>query len=215
MAPRIVRVLTLAVAISLAPISAMAEDPYHDLIYAVDSHDLSTVKELISRGMDVDTVDQAGSTLLMMASRIGSFDIASYLVAAGAKLNRRNRFGETALMLAALKGRLEICQLLIDNDAEYDHAGWNPLLYAATGGSDDVILLLLKIEVDIDATSENGTTALMMAAQSSFLSTVKLLVEHKADVNRISDAGMTAVMWAERKKNSEIVGLLRSAGATR
>jgi hypothetical protein len=209
-------VLRLAAAflmLSIAMPSIAVEDPYENLLSAVQNRDLDAVKGLIARGMEIDTVDRAGNTLLMLAARAGNDEMVSYLVAAGAKVNKRNRFNESALMLASLTGHLIICQFLIDHDAEFDHDGWTPLIYAALGGHNDVIRLLLGLDVDIDGASENGTTALMMAAQAGHVSTVKLLLDSHADADLENEAGLTALKWALKQGYPEVATVLREAGA--
>jgi uncharacterized protein len=158
-------------------------------------------------------VDQIGNTLLMRASRNGGLKMVEFLLAAGANVDARNAYSDSALMLAALNGYLEICKVLLEHGAEFDHAGWTPLIYAASHGHDNVVLLLLSLDCDIDATSENGTSALMLAAEGGHLATVKLLLERKADFNLVNDAGLTAMSWAAKRGHSDIAGLLRSAGA--
>ena len=209
------RALRLAAAVLLLspPIAAIAgEDPYEDLLAATRNRDLATVKALIVRGMEADTVDVAGNTLLMLAARAGSDDIVAYLVGAGAKVNKRNRYNESALMLASLSGHLLICRFLVDQGAEFDHPGWTPLIYAALGGHDDIVRLLLALDVDIDGASDNGTTALMMAAQAGRVSTVKLLLENDADAGLENEAGLTALKWAIKQGYSEVATALREAG---
>jgi ankyrin repeat protein len=200
---------------ALVPRAHASGDPIFDLVAAIERKDLSVVKDLLGRGMGADTTDQAGNTLLMTASRVGAKDIVLYLIGAGANVNARNGFGDTALMYAALSGQTEICKILLDHNAEFDHDGWNPLIYAAGGGHDDIVLMLLALDCDIDAASANGTSALMMAAQGGHTKTVKLLLEHKADFTLINDAGKTAMSWAAARKHSDIVALLKAAGAKR
>jgi uncharacterized protein len=196
------------------PASLAAEDPYEDLLIALKNENLPAIRKLVNRGMEIDTVDSAGSTLLMLASRGGNQEIVAYLIASGAKVNHRNAYGDTALMWAALAGNLPVCRMLVEHGAEYDTEGWTPLIYAASKGHDAVVDYLLSLDVDIDATSENGTTALMMAAQAGRITTVKLLLQHKADVNVKNQSGLTAMAWAQARKNTDIVKLLKAAGAT-
>jgi ankyrin repeat protein len=213
----LVQVLAMVLVLgAAAPYGAhAANDPLADLMSAIDNDNIPAAKNLLSRGMDADSVDQMGSTLLMRASRTGSANMVEFLLQAGAKVNSRNAFGDSALMLAALNGHLEVCKILLHHGAEYDHEGWNPIIYAASRGHDDVVLLLLSLDCDIDATSANGTTALMLAADGGHLSTVKLLLEHSADFTLANEAGLTAMAWAARRNNTEIVEMLKAAGAGR
>jgi ankyrin repeat protein len=60
---------------------------------------------LINRGMDVNSVDSSGNTLLMQAVQRDNMDLFDYLLKRRARINTRNRNGETALSLAAYKGK--------------------------------------------------------------------------------------------------------------
>ncbi len=97
--------------------------------------------------------------------------------------------------------------------AEVNHAGWTPLIYAATGGHDDVVRYLLAEGADIDAVSPNGTTALMMAAREGRLSTLDLLIARGANVNQRNASGASALDWAKRANDRRLAEHLRSAGA--
>jgi uncharacterized protein len=204
--------LVLALGATGLPAARAADDPLSDLMIAIDIGDLQKVKNLLSRGMEVETADEMGNTLLIRASRVGNIKIVEFLLQADAKVNARNAFGDSALMLAALNGNLEVCKLLLDHGAEYDTEGWTPLIYAASRGHDDVVALLLSLDCDIDATSENGTTALMLAADGAHLSTVRLLLEHKADFDLVNQAGLTAISWAAKRNNTDIIEALKAAG---
>ena len=65
------------------------------------------------------------------------------LLAAKANVNARSAVGDSAIMAAALNGHLDIVKKLRARGAEINHAGWTPLIYAATGGQDAVIEYLL------------------------------------------------------------------------
>ena len=77
----------------------------------------------------------------------------------------RNRFGDTPLMAAVLHGHVDVAKKLRARGAAVNGPGWTPLIYAATGGHEDLVRWLLAEGAAIDATSPNGTTALMMAAR--------------------------------------------------
>jgi len=53
----------------------------------------------------------------------------------------------------------------------------------------------------------------MMAVRGRHEATVRLLLEHGADVNARNETGATALSWATERGFTEIVALLRKAGA--
>jgi ankyrin repeat protein len=108
---------------------------YEDILSAAGNDDTATVTSLLQRGMDVNTADRSGNTLLMIASRNGNLALMKSLIAARANVNRRNQHGDTALLLAALKPAPEAARLLVENGADLNPSGWTPLHYSILSGS--------------------------------------------------------------------------------
>ena len=199
--------------ICFAGVSASAQDPVDDLLKAVQSNQGEAVKALLARGMDIDTADPSGNTLLIIASLEGHFDLAKYFLDHGARVRIRNGFGESPIMLASLRGHLEIVKLLQAYGGEMNHSGWTPLHYCAWGGHDDICRFLLEKGAKIDARSANGTTPIMMAARQGHLETVKMLLANSANANLKNEAGATALTWALKEGKEAVAELLRKSGA--
>jgi ankyrin repeat protein len=70
------------------------------------------------------------------------------------------------------------------------------LVEAVRAGDRDQVQKLLRRGADVDARTEDGTTALMYATSVGDIRLVQLLLDHKADVNARNQAGATALMWA-------------------
>ena len=183
---------------------------YEDFLSAVRLDIPEQTASLIQRGMDPNTLDSSGMPVLHLAARDGLLRVVQVLAAGGADLNRRNTAGESAVMLAALQGHLPVVEFLVSKEAQINHPGWTPLIYAATSGQNKIIELLIENHAYIDSTSPNGSTALMMAVRGGHASTVKLLVESDADVSVKNEAGESALTWAERGAgHTEIIKMLR------
>ena len=73
---------------------------YEDMLHAVNNDDEHTVAQLLKRGVDVNTVDANGDSLLALAARRGKLEMVKTLLDARPRVNSRNGRGETALMLA-------------------------------------------------------------------------------------------------------------------
>jgi hypothetical protein len=95
------------------------DKPKIDLLSAIVSGQLETVKQHIEAGTDINKKDQmSGSTPLITAATFGETAIAKTLIDANAELDIKNNEGSTALHAAAFFGRIEIVQMLIDAGAD-------------------------------------------------------------------------------------------------
>ena len=192
---------------------AAAAQLYEEFVFAVANDRVAQVKELLGKGIDPNTVDPNGEPVLVVAARLGFTGTVDALLAAKANINAKSSVGDTAIMMAALNGHLELVRKFRLRGAQIDGVGWTPLIYAATGGHDAVVTYLLSEGAAMNATSPNGTSALMMATREGKASTAYLLIARGADVNHRNQNGASALTWAVRGNEQEIAAALRRAGA--
>jgi ankyrin repeat protein len=195
-----------------APVFAGA---YEDMEEAMARGDTDAVIALIDRGMEVNTVDRQGNTLLIQSIRRDLPTLFDHLMQRKARVNMRNRNGETALSIAAYLGRAHYVRRLVDAGAEVNFLGWPPLAYAAYNGHAEIVGYLIGRGAKIDAKTENGSTALFFAARLGHIETVKTLLAHRADPAIVNDNGETALDWALKEHHTHIADLLRAAGGRR
>ena len=182
---------------------------YDDFFTATHRNDASTVRQLLSQGFNVNTVGPAGVPALMLAVRQGSLKVLDVLLDdPGLEAEFRNEADESPLMLAALAGMTDVCERLIARDADVNKPGWAPLHYAAAGGHDAVVRLLLDHFAYVDAESPNQTTPLMMAAMYGTASGVALLLEAGADASLRNTLGMNALDFARVGQRKDAYDLL-------
>lgn len=84
---------------------------------AVKLNDSITLATCLHYGLKANTTSFDGNTLLMEASRNGSYAAAALLLAHGAKVDTRNELGNTALMEATLRGDVRMATLLLQAGA--------------------------------------------------------------------------------------------------
>ena len=189
--------------------STASAGSYEDFFQAVTHDEDAKVSQLIARGFDVNTMGPGGLPALLLAIREPSPKVIGVLLKApGIRAEVRNAKDESALMLAALAGMRDVCARLIALDADVNKTGWTPLHYAATGGHDAVIRLLLEHYAYIDAESPNQPTPLMMAAMYGSPSSVTLLLDAGADAKLRNAAGLSALDFAkrgERPQSQELI----------
>jgi ankyrin repeat protein len=192
-----------------APVFAGA---YEDMEEAIIRGDADAAIALINRGMDVNTVDRRGNTLLIQSVQRDLPGLFDFLMKRRARINTRNIHGETVLSLAAFFGRADYARRLIDAGAEVNLFGWPPLAYAAYNGHTEIVELLVGKGAEIDAKTENGSTALFFASRFGHLEAVQALLRHRADPTVVNDYGESALDWALKAGNTDIADLLRKAG---
>lgn len=188
---------------------------YDDFFTAILRDDPGTITALLQRGFDPNTRDAKGQVGLVIALRQESFKaFAALMSSRQTKVEVRNAQDESPLMLAAIKGNFEAVKQLVARDADVNKTGWAPLHYAASGGTEEHLRIasyLLENHAYIDATSPNGTTPLMMAAQYGSTDMVKLLLEEGADPTLKNRLGLTAVNFAQRVGRTETAAQLAAA----
>lgn len=184
---------------------------YDDMLKAVNMHDADQVSALLQRGMDVNTSDSEGNTLLLLAARNSDSQILETLLINKANVLKINKYGDSALMLAALRGPLQNVKALVQAGADIDPEGWTPLIYAAFEGHVDIVTYLLTLDLDINAQSANGISALMAASRNGHLEVVKILLEHRADLNLANQDNKSARALAMERNQNTIAELLLKA----
>ncbi len=112
-------IITLFISHSVAESSDESERQLiKTFLDAVEKGNVSKVKDLISRGANVNVKDKDGWTALIIASFEGHIEIAKELIANGTDVNAKANNGVTALVFAYVKGHDEIFKELIDRGAD-------------------------------------------------------------------------------------------------
>lgn len=185
-------------------------EPYDEFFAAIKRDHANTVESVLRNGFDPNSVDEQGNPGLVLALKIGSYDVASALLESRRlDPDAANPLGETALMMACLRGQQALAARLLKRGASVNRSGWSPLHYAASGEDESIVAWLLDRGADIDATSASGNTPLMMAAQYGASSSVDLLLAKGADVNRLNQLNLSAADIASQAGRDKLAALLR------
>lgn len=86
------------------------------------------------------------------------------------------------------------------------------VIFAARSGEPQ-LQQLIHSGISVDATNEDGETALMQAADKGDITTVQRLLKNGAQVNKQDEDGKTALMFAAHEGHTAVVNALISAGA--
>ena len=155
---------------------------------AIDACDLTLVSLCIQRGAPPNIpLSVCGQTALHRAVRRGSKDLVRLLLELGANPNAMTEdCGETPLHVAAY-GEAEnedLMKLLIrhgaDVDAIFQQCRWTALTIVMENGHAGCTRLLLDNGADVCGMTDDGETALHIAAREGFTEGVELLLEQDA-----------------------------------
>ena len=165
---------------------------------------------LLSRGVDPNTRDIHGLTLLHAAAWCGDKSAAELLLKAGADPNARDAEGNTPLHVAARRMFPQVALLLLKHGADpnaRNARGETPLHIAARGdertfGSSNyaVVSILVKHGADVNARDKDGNTPLHYAVARCAFATASLLLKHGADPNAKNNQDKTPLDLANCPK---------------
>ena len=147
---------------------------FSSAIYAGEIHDackagdLSKVKALLEQDPSLlQSKTEEGKSPLHMATGWGKCDIVEYLISVGADINARNNNGGTPIHVAASQNQPDCARILISHGANVNDirtlGKMTPLLIAVYKSNYEVAKVLLELGADIDAKTESGENALMIA----------------------------------------------------
>lgn len=133
------------------------------LICATQNAPINIVNLLISRGADLEQVDQMGNTALIIACLNERIDIVELLLSKGSNPNAKDFNGITPIHIAA-ESNLQMLQLLYENNGNINslsHNNWSVLHSAASGivesvESWDIIEWLVKHGANLDIIDSHG-----------------------------------------------------------
>ncbi|MDR6773444.1 ankyrin repeat protein [Azospirillum sp. BE72] len=188
-----------AIMLNCAPVYA---DDWNDLYGALNSamwqqNDQKLIA-LLEQGVDINTRNSDGWTLLHIASDQGKPAFVSLLLNRGADPSIKTNYGKTAFDVA---GSAQIKRMLTDAMAARGGGGlptfdpakaWTEARWAIEYNQQDELVRLLDTGLDVNARNSDGWTLLMIAAWKGSLRSVEYLVGRGADQRARNNKGETA-----------------------
>jgi uncharacterized protein len=144
---------------------------------------INNILRLLARDPQlVNTYAEDGFQPLGLASYFGHYDVAEYLVKAGAPVNSPSRNSLTAapIQSAAAAGHVKIVELLLKYKADpniREQGGYTPLHAAAQNGDKEMIRALLYGGADLLLRSNDSRLPLDLALEAGHTEAAKILQE--------------------------------------
>ncbi|KAI1771105.1 ankyrin repeat-containing domain protein [Hypoxylon cercidicola] len=148
--------------------------------------------------INLNAINDAGQTALMIASQSGKLDLVQWLLTSGADTNVLDRNNKYALYYATRNAHIDVVDALLQKGAKMDlvHAsGEEPLLFNAIS-CPEIMRLLLDSGADANLVSSQGKTALNMASRYGMVEVAKILLEKGADINHKDRYGWAPIFDA-------------------
>ncbi|KAL6056795.1 hypothetical protein QOT17_015902 [Balamuthia mandrillaris] len=165
----------------------------------------------------LETRNEYGQTLLIVAAEKGYTEIVRTLLQHGARKNATDsREGQTALLVAVVNSHLDIIQLLLTHGVDVSVAsrvGWTPLAFASYRGYCELARLLLAYNADVNQLSANKQTCLHKAAEGNQPEIIEMLVAAGAHVYSQDVNKETPLDVAVDRHHVEAVRALHKANA--
>jgi len=183
----------------LCGMPAFADD-WDDLYGALNSamwmKDDRPLANLLGQGVDINTQNSDGWTLLHIAADQGKPAFVRMLLDRGADPTIKTNYGKTAFDVT---GSAQIKRMLTEAMAqdgkapEFDPAkAWAEARWAIEYNQQDELARLLDAGLDVNARNGDGWTLLMVAAWKGNLKSVEQLVRRGADKRARNNNGETA-----------------------
>jgi ankyrin repeat protein len=175
------------------------------LFLAIAERNADAVKLLLQHQADPNGTNPGGLPVILSA--MDQPEIVKALLEAGANPNVRSSEGQTPLFMT-MDPETVVRLLAHKADPEVRYKGSTPLLLFADGPPDDkvnaIAEALIQGGANVNATTEQGWTALHLAVARGNRKLVELLLAHKADVNARNNQGETPLDLVNERASSSM-----------
>lgn len=197
-------------------VSEDIEDAYVQKI--LDSGDTSALQKLINEGLDVNSRDAKGDTMLFyLLTHYADFDMAKTLINAGADVNLPSNNGLTPLLVAtALAGELQKQKITTEPEnvtQEIKNAKLKEQTEFLMTRSQKLLQLLIDSGADVNQETPQGTPLMSAATSELNLPIVEALLKAGAKINLRDRFGRTALFYAAAFGCDSMTTFLLKSGA--
>lgn len=212
----------LTTALILFTISAYAAPSDEaKLIQAAKTGNTKAIQDLLGQGLDINTQDSTGKTLLVLAASGGKYAAAELLIDKGANVDKFDKNGNTLLHYLAANSRKEALALMkkaIDKGADIKYANFSktretPAAIAINKGNIPSLELLIASGFGHDRYL-NNMPMIIYAYDAKQVKVVKFLAEKGASLDAENSSKESLLHLAVMKNDAATVQFLLDKGAS-
>ncbi|KLN47452.1 ankyrin [Providencia rettgeri] len=193
-----------------------------EFLTAAEKGQLDLLKSCLEKGVDINTTNRQGRTAIVNASLNKHYECVSFLINAGADINKQDQTCFNPFLLSCLNNDLTLLRIVLPAKPNLDlltRFGGVGITPASEKGHVEIVRELLeKTEINVNHTNFVGWTPLLEAivlndGGEKQQQIVKLLLDHGANPHMTDKYGKKPLELAREKGYHEIVELLVAAGA--
>ncbi|MGJ7974330.1 ankyrin repeat domain-containing protein [Providencia hangzhouensis] len=194
----------------------------HDFLTAAEQGQLEILKSCLEKGVDINTTNRQGRTAIVNASLNKHYECVSFLINAGADINKQDQTCFNPFLLSCLNNDLTLLHIVLPAKPDLDlltRFGGVGITPASEKGHVEIVRELLeKTDINVNHTNFVGWTPLLEAivlndGGEKQQQIVKLLLDHGANPHMTDKYGKKPLELAREKGYNEIAELLIAAGA--
>ena len=183
--------------------TAEASPKCSPIMEAAKNGHLMCVKQLVENGAEVGAADEDGMTAFHYSCASGHDDCVDALLGYDCNVTAKTSSEETGFDLATKAGHTSVLSVM-----------QTAMIAEAKAGALDKMRKYLDTGVDVDTrASENGSTAVMQAAEAGKVACVQDLLAREANIGITDSEGMSALLYSAKGGSAGAVKLLVDAGA--
>lgn len=177
--------------------------------------DIPKIQKLIDSGVDINSTDSKGRTILFSLVAKKKIDSIKILIENGIDINKEDKFGKTAINEAIDKSDGLMIRFLIDNGVSINYinsSGRTLLQDVALEENSKVFQILMKYNPDLGIKDNYGKTVLFDAVLGGNLQIIKEVINNIDDLNIRDHENKTALFEAVLQDDPQITHALLSHG---
>ncbi|XP_067661816.1 serine/threonine-protein phosphatase 6 regulatory ankyrin repeat subunit B-like [Haliotis asinina] len=174
---------------------------------------IGIVKYILSlNSVDVNSRGWKDRTPVMVAAEQRHKEVVKLLVQHGTDLSLRDKLGNV-VQTACYRRQIDVVKYVLSlNSVDIKNRGWKkriPVTIATELRNEEVVELLVKNEIDLSLTDEDGHTILHLVSYKGCVDVLKYLLSlNSLDINNRGWNKMTPVMLAADHGHKEVIELL-------